>query len=180
VRARLRASDCASFSRGVPLCGGALAGYAYPSLVLWIPASSRAHALAAGTRSQASTTSQSHSRSPGAKSPARPSRNSTSTAPKEKSRATDVEGDPGKAANANEVADASNGDGSDARIARPALAHTPGSNSAIDPLSQVSPPQLLPSGRPLVPYVWSGLVANAMLSSKSFCGRAPNHRSPIV
>ncbi|AEO69672.1 uncharacterized protein THITE_2120360 [Thermothielavioides terrestris NRRL 8126] len=90
----------------------------------------------AGTRSQASTTSQSHSRSPGAKSPARPSRNSTSTAPKEKSRATDVEGDPGKAANANEVADASNGDGSDARIARPALAHTPGSNSAIDPLSQ--------------------------------------------
>lgn len=109
--------------------------------------------LVAGTRSQASTTSQPHSRSPGRKSPARLSRHGTAATLKEKGRAKDREGDVGQAADTDATTaaatDATNGgnDTSEARIARPAgpsPVHTPGSSSAIDPLSQVSAPHLVP------------------------------------
>ncbi|KAK4043868.1 WD40-repeat-containing domain protein [Parachaetomium inaequale] len=104
----------------------------------------------ATTRSQASTTqhshSHSHSRSPGTKSPSRLSRNSTSTAltrDKGRGKERDTEGKDAAGAGTTTTAIAGTTNGttsSSVDIARqPAAspaAHTPGSNSAIDPLSQ--------------------------------------------
>ncbi|KAK4239573.1 WD40-repeat-containing domain protein [Achaetomium macrosporum] len=97
----------------------------------------------AGTRSQASTTPPSHPKSPGTKSPSRLSRNGTSTVLKERGRGKDRETeleDADQAANTTiAITGPATGDGSSvdlARTAGPVPAHTPGSSSAIDPLSQ--------------------------------------------
>ncbi|KAK4246151.1 hypothetical protein C7999DRAFT_42375 [Corynascus novoguineensis] len=105
----------------------------------------RAHASAATTRSQATTTSPAHPPSPSAKSLSRLSRNSTSTSTvlKAKGRGKDrnIEdndaGEPGITATTIETT--ANGSPSSLDVARHGVsstAHTPGSNSAIDPLSQ--------------------------------------------
>ncbi|EAQ88837.1 hypothetical protein CHGG_05456 [Chaetomium globosum CBS 148.51] len=104
---------------------------------------STAHASAANNRSQASTTPQS-TRSPVTKSPARLSRNSTSTVLLDivRGKDRDAEGkDVGETGNTTSAtAGTTNGTTSSVDIARqhPAsgTAHTPSSNSAIDPLSQ--------------------------------------------
>ncbi|KAH6627513.1 WD40-repeat-containing domain protein [Chaetomium tenue] len=104
---------------------------------------STAHASAANNRSQASTTPQS-TRSPVTKSPARLSRNSTSTVLLDivRGKDRDAEGkDVGETSNpTTATAGTTNGTTSSVDIARqhPAsgTAHTPSSNSAIDPLSQ--------------------------------------------
>ncbi|KAK3296376.1 WD40-repeat-containing domain protein [Chaetomium fimeti] len=94
------------------------------------------------TRSQASTTPQS-TRSPVTKSPSRLSRNSTSTVLLDKVRGKDRDaegkdaGEPGNTTTA--TAGATNGTSSSVDIVRntaSGTAHTPSSNSAIDPLSQ--------------------------------------------
>ncbi|KAK4151539.1 WD40-repeat-containing domain protein [Chaetomidium leptoderma] len=97
----------------------------------------------AGSRSQSSTTLQSHSRSAATKSPARLSRNSTSSVLKDKGRGKDREVGPEDAGEAGTTTTAitgtGNGTSSSIDVARPAAAtpaHTPGSSSAIDPLSQ--------------------------------------------
>ncbi|KAK3301699.1 uncharacterized protein B0T15DRAFT_577969 [Chaetomium strumarium] len=97
---------------------------------------------AARARSQASTAPQSHPKSPSTKSPSRRSRNSTSAALKEKSPGKERETEPEDADQAagttTAITNAATGDsGVDvARTAGSVPAHTPGSNSGIDPLSQ--------------------------------------------